>query len=145
MKKSRVIQIIREVLQEMSTTGGGGGATPAGAGATFTPGQGEHYAEPIRSPKKQTKKKVTKEIRDSGYKEVKRPKRPSHTDMFEYLNEDGGGNTDVPYAFTTEEGLHTHAGVKISEKLEMELVDKKKKSTVNKVKNSQETNNKNKK
>ena len=84
MKTSKIMELIREVLDEMSMTGGGGGAAPVDQGATFTPGQGEHYAEPVRSPKKQTKKKVTKEIKDSGYKEVQRPKHPSHTDMWDF-------------------------------------------------------------
>jgi hypothetical protein len=84
MKRSKIMELIREVLGEMSMTGGGGGAAPADGGATFTPGQGEQYAQPVRSPKKQTKKKVTKEIINSGYKEVQRPKHPSHTDMWDF-------------------------------------------------------------
>lgn len=124
MKKSELIQKIKEVLAEMSTTG---------TGASFSPGQGEQYATPYAFSKKGAgKNAATKQGERLGLKVVKRPKHPSHTKMFDYLNEDGGGITDVPYAFTTEEGLYTHDGVKISEKLEMELVDKKKKSTVNK-------------
>ena len=58
MKKSDINKIVQEVLKEMSVTGGGGGAAPVGGGATFTPGQGENYAVPLRT----NKKKVTKEI-----------------------------------------------------------------------------------
>lgn len=124
MKRSEVIKAIQEVLQEMSTTGGG---------ASFTPGSGEQYATPFAFSKKgQGKNAATKQGERLGLKTVKRPKHPSHTKMFDYLHEDGGGTSDVPYAFTTEEGLYAHDGVKISEKLEMELVDNKKKSTVNK-------------
>ena len=81
MKKSDIHKIIKEVLEEMSMTGGGGGAAPVGGGATFTPGQGEQYAVPLRTTKK---KGVTKETKDSGYKEVQRPKHPSHTDMWDF-------------------------------------------------------------
>ena len=80
MKKSKIAEIIREILGEMSVTGGGGGAAPAGGGATFTPGTGEQYA----TPKAFSKKKVTKETKNSGYKEVQRPKHPSHTDMWDF-------------------------------------------------------------
>ena len=115
MKRSHLIELIREVLDEMSTTGGLGYLTP---NMFAKPGQGKNAA--------------TKQGERLGLKTVKRPKHPSHTKMFDYLHEDGGGTADVPYAFTTEEGLYAHDGVKISEKLEMELVDNKKKSTVNK-------------
>ena len=80
MKKSDINKIVQEVLKEMSVTGGGGGAAPVGGGATFTPGQGENYAVPLRT----NKKKVTKETVDSGYKEIQRPKHPSHTDMWDF-------------------------------------------------------------
>ncbi len=84
MKRSKIMELIREVLDEMSVTGGGA-AAPADGRATFTPGQGEQYATPKAfSKKKQTKKKVTKEIINSGYKEVQRPKHPSHTDMWDF-------------------------------------------------------------
>lgn len=84
MKKSKLVDIIKEILDEMSVTGGGGGAAPAGGGATFTPGTGEQYAVPLRTTKKKAKKGVTKETVDSGYKEVQRPKHPSHTDLFDF-------------------------------------------------------------
>ena len=84
MKKSKIVEIIKEVLGEMSVTGGGGGAAPAGREATFTPGTGENYAEPLRTTKKKAKKGVTRETVDSGYKEVQRPKHPSHTDMWDF-------------------------------------------------------------
>lgn len=88
MKKSDIHKIIKEVLKEMSVTGGGGGAAPVGGGATFTPGQGENYATPFAFSKKgQKKNTATKEAESQGYKEVKRPKHPSHTKLFDYLEE----------------------------------------------------------
>ena len=84
MKKSKIVEIIKEVLGEMSVTGGGVGAAPAGGAATFTPGQGEQYATPLAFSKKKAKKGVTKEVVNSGYKEVQRPKHPSHTDMWDF-------------------------------------------------------------
>jgi hypothetical protein len=84
MKKSKLVDIIKEILDEMSTTGGGAGAAPTGGAATFTPGTGEQYAVPLRTTKKKVKKGVTKETADSGYKEIQRPKHPSHTDMWDF-------------------------------------------------------------
>lgn len=84
MKKSKLVDIIKEVLGEMSVTGGGGGAAPAGGEATFTPGTGEQYATPKAFAKKKAKKGVTRETVNSGYKEVQRPKHPSHTDMWDF-------------------------------------------------------------
>ena len=85
MKRSKIIELIREVLGEMSVTGGGGGASPAGGGATFTPGQGEQYATPKAfSKKKQTENAATKTTKNSGYTQVQRPKHPSHTDMWDF-------------------------------------------------------------
>jgi len=128
MKRSRLIELIREVLDEMSTTGGLGYLTP---NAFAKKGQGKNAA--------------TKQGERLGFKTVKLKKRPYNTEMVSYLHEEDAGNAEAPYAFTTEEGLYTHAGVKISEKLGMQIVGKTKKSTNNKVKNSQKTDNKSKK
>ena len=71
MKRSQLQQIIREVLDEMSTTGGVGGyLTPK---AFAKKGQGKNVA--------------TKTAEKLGYKTVERPKRPSNTKMFTYLDE----------------------------------------------------------
>ena len=71
MKRSEIAKAIHEVLEEMSTTGAVGGyQTPR---AFAKPGQGKNVA--------------TKTAEKLGYKTVERPKRPSHTKMFDYLDE----------------------------------------------------------
>lgn len=71
MKHSRLKQIIQEVLDEMSVTGAVGGyLTPR---AFAKKGQGKNVA--------------TKTAEKLGMKTVQRPKRPSHTKMFTYLDE----------------------------------------------------------
>lgn len=120
MKRSQVVEIIKEVLSEMSTTG---------TGASFTPGAGEQYATSYAFSKGTGKNKATKYLEKLGYKTVKRPKRPSHTEMFTYLHEEGASAYEAPYAFTTEEGLYNHDATKISEKLGMEVVNKLKNSS----------------
>jgi hypothetical protein len=71
MKKSQLKQMIKEVLDEMSTTGGVGGyLTPK---AFAKKGQGKNVA--------------TKTGEKLGFKTVERPKRPSNTKMFTYLDE----------------------------------------------------------
>jgi len=123
MKKSEVIKAIQEVLQEMSTTGGG---------ASFTPGSGEQYATPFAFSKKgQGKNAATKQGERLGFKTVERPKRPSHTKMFDYLDE---MQVATPHAFVSGIQMEDSSAVKKTEEL-----------GYIKVKNSQETNNKNKK
>jgi hypothetical protein len=79
MKRSEVVKAVQEVLQETSTTGGG---------ASFAPGSGEHYATPFAFSKKgQGKNAATKQGERLGLKTVERPKHPSHTKMFDYLDE----------------------------------------------------------
>jgi hypothetical protein len=78
MKRSEVVKAVKEVLSEMSTTG---------TGASFTPGAGEQYATSYAFSKGTGKNKATKYLEKLGYKTVKRPKRPSHTKMFTYLDE----------------------------------------------------------
>lgn len=71
MKISELRQIVRGVLDEISTS--------AGAGA---------YSTPFAFAKKgQGKNIATKTAEKLGYKTVERPKRPSHTKMFDYLEE----------------------------------------------------------
>ena len=73
MKRSQLRSLVKEVLDEISTTG---------TGATFTPGTGAQYATPHAFGKgKRAKKTLTK----IGWKQQQRPKRPSHTKMFDYL------------------------------------------------------------
>jgi hypothetical protein len=78
MKRSEVVKAVKEVLSEMSTTG---------TGASFTPGAGEQYATSYAFSKGTGKNRATKYLEKLGYKTVKRPKRPSHTKMFTYLDE----------------------------------------------------------
>lgn len=71
MKPSRLKEIIKEVLDEMNVTGAVGGyLTPR---AFAKKGQGKNVA--------------TKTAEKLGMKTISRPKRPSHTKMFDYLDE----------------------------------------------------------
>lgn len=71
MKRSEIVKAIQEVLEEMSTTGGVGG-----------------YSTPFAFSKKgQGKNAATKTAEKLGFKTVERPKHPSHTKMFDYLDE----------------------------------------------------------
>ena len=79
MKKSELIQKIKEVLAEMSTTG---------TGASFSPGAGEQYATPFAFSKKGAgKNAATKQGERLGFKTVEKKKRPYNTKMFTYLDE----------------------------------------------------------
>jgi hypothetical protein len=71
MKKSQIVKAVQEVLEEMSTTGGVGG----------------YLTKNAFSKKGQGKNVATKTAEKLGYKTVERPKRPSHTKMFDYLDE----------------------------------------------------------
>lgn len=71
MNRERIITLVREVLDEMNVTGAiGGYLTPK---AFSKKGQGKNIA--------------TKTAEKLGYKTVERPKRPSHTKLFDYLDE----------------------------------------------------------
>lgn len=77
MKRSELTNLVREVIQELDEAN----VTNVG-GATFTPGEGPQYATPKAFGKgSRAKKTLTKQ----GYKQVSRPKRPSHTKGFDYL------------------------------------------------------------
>ena len=71
MKRSEVVKAIQEVLAEMSTTAGAGG----------------YLTKYAFSKKGQEKNVATKTAEKLGYKTVERPKRPSHTRMIDYLDE----------------------------------------------------------
>ena len=71
MKRSQIVKAIQEVLEEMSTTGAVGGYLTPNAFAKK--GQGKNVA--------------TKTSEKLGFKTVERPKRPSNTKMFTYLDE----------------------------------------------------------
>jgi len=106
MKKSELVQKIKEVLAEMSTTG---------TGASFSPGQGEQYATPFAFSKKgQGKNAATKQGERLGLKVVKRPNHPSHTKMFDYLEEMHYG---TPHAFVPETEMEDSDAVKHTEEM----------------------------
>lgn len=76
MKKTDLVNLVKEVLKELSTTG---------TGATFTPGTGAQYATPYAFSKSKKDNKATKFLTKLGYKKVQRPERPSHTKLIDYL------------------------------------------------------------
>tara|TARA_B110000285_G_scaffold138436_1_gene154995 strand:- start:48 stop:290 length:243 start_codon:yes stop_codon:yes gene_type:complete len=80
MKKSELIGLVKEIIKEVQALREVN-ATNAG-GASFTPGAGAQYATPKAFGKDNRAVKALKKI---GYKEVSRPKRPSHTKAFDYL------------------------------------------------------------
>jgi len=57
-------------------------ANVTGGTATFTPGDGMNYATPAAFGKATRAKKTLTKL---GFKQVSRPKRPSHTKGFDYL------------------------------------------------------------
>ena len=77
MKRSDLIKLVKEVIQELDEAN----VTNVG-GASFTPGDGAQYATPRAFGKGTRAKKTLKKL---GYKQVSRPKRPSHTKGFDYL------------------------------------------------------------
>jgi len=80
MKRSQLVAIVKEVLEELSSTG---------TGATFTPGTGAQYATPFAFSKKGSgKNRATKYGEKLGYKTVKRKIRPYSTKLIDYLDED---------------------------------------------------------
>jgi hypothetical protein len=110
MKRSEVIKAIREVLDEMSVSGDAGG-----------------YSTPFAFSKKgQGKNKATLESEKLGFKTVQRPKHPSHTKMFDYLDE---MHMATPHMFVSEEELYNSEPVKRSEEMGMKLVHKNKKAS----------------
>tara|TARA_B100000497_G_C7442926_1_gene275386 strand:- start:21 stop:242 length:222 start_codon:yes stop_codon:yes gene_type:complete len=70
MKKSRIIKMVKEILDEISTTGAVAG-----------------YQTPFAFSKGNKKNRATKYAEKLGYKVTKRKKRPHNTKMFDYLDE----------------------------------------------------------
>ena len=70
MKRSQVIKMVKEVLDEMSTTGSVAG-----------------YSTPFAFSKGNKKNRATKYAEKLGYKVTKNKKRPYNTKMFDYLDE----------------------------------------------------------
>jgi hypothetical protein len=78
VKKSKLKELVEEVLNELSATGGG---------ASFSPGVGANYATPFAFGKKGQKNRATKFLEKLGYTTVKLPKKPYHTKLIDYLDE----------------------------------------------------------
>ena len=76
MTRSSLRELVREVMQELDE------ANVTGGSATFTPGDGMNYATPAAFGKATRAKKTLTKL---GFKQVSRPKRPSHTKGFDYL------------------------------------------------------------
>jgi len=79
MRRSQVVKLVREVLQELDE------ANVTGGSATFTPGTGAQYATPNAFSKSKKANRATKLLKKLGWKKEQRPKRPSNTKMFDYL------------------------------------------------------------
>ena len=79
MKRSDLVQLVREVLQELDEAN-----TTNVGGASFTPGQGAQYATPFAFGKA---KRATNTLKRIGYKNVKKKKRPYSTKLIDYLQE----------------------------------------------------------
>ena len=75
MTRSKLVQLVREVQQELDEANVIGGAS-------FTPGEGAQYATPAAFGKAT---RAINTLKRQGYKQVSRPKRPSHTKAFDYL------------------------------------------------------------
>jgi hypothetical protein len=113
MKRSKLLEIIKEVLSEDGAVGNVTGAMDGGMGSPKTPrafakpGQGENSA--------------TKIMKKDGFKTVARPKRPSNTKMFDYLDEMHFG---TPHAFVTEAEMENSDAVKHTEEMGYKKVSK---------------------
>ena len=70
MKRSKLVQAVKEVIEELSST-----ASVAG------------YQTPYAFSKGNKKNRATKQAEKLGYKTVKQKKRPYNTKMFDYLDE----------------------------------------------------------
>lgn len=77
MTRSELVQLVQEVQQELEEAN----VTNSG-GASFTPGDGAQYATPAAFGKAT---RAIKTLKKQGYKQVSRPKRPTHTKAFDYL------------------------------------------------------------
>ena len=67
MKRSDLVQLVREVLQELDEAN-----TTNVGGASFTPGQGAQYATPFAFGKA---KRATNTLKRIGYKNVKKKEK----------------------------------------------------------------------
>lgn len=75
--KAALESLLRElVVQELNTTSSGG--------SNMTSGTGEQFAAPKAFKKTENSKPLTVS-KKLGYSRVSRPKRPSHTKLFDFL------------------------------------------------------------
>lgn len=81
MKLSELRSLIKEVATELQE------ANVTGTGASFTPGTGAQYATPKAFAKKNKESRAVKTLTKVGFKKVERPKRPTHTKLIDYLDE----------------------------------------------------------
>jgi hypothetical protein len=110
MKRSEILKAVHEVLGEMSTSGDAGG-----------------YSTPFAFSKKgQGANAATKATQKLGFKAAPRPKHPSHTKMFDYLDEMHFG---TPHAFVTEAEMENSDAVKHTEEMGYKKVNKTKKAS----------------
>jgi len=100
MKRTDLVNIIREILEEDGNVTGnvGGYSTP---NAFSKKGQGKNSAT------KFTEKAF-------GMKTVERPKHPSHSKMVDYLDEI---HTSIPHAFVSEAEMENSSAVKKTEEI----------------------------
>ena len=80
MKRSELVSLVKEVLQELDEAN----VTNVG-GASFTPGDGAQYATPHAFSKGKKTNRATKLLKNLGWKKHQRAPRPSHTKGFDYL------------------------------------------------------------
>tara|TARA_R110000868_G_scaffold141607_2_gene358223 strand:+ start:1782 stop:2120 length:339 start_codon:yes stop_codon:yes gene_type:complete len=107
MKKSHLVDIIKEVLSEE-------GSMTGAVGPIATP-----FAFSKKGAGKNAATKASEKM--LGMKTVKRPKRPSNTKMFDYLDE---MQTTTPHAFVAETQMENSDAVKHTEKLGYSKVKK---------------------
>lgn len=127
MKRSKLIELIREVLSEQE--GGMGNVTGAVGPISTTK---------VFAKKGQGKNAATKQGERLGFKTVERPKRPSHSKTATFLNEKMAIVT--PNAFTSEYDLYNQDAVKYSEDIGMEVVNKPKNLTKKTLENYSDSN-----
>lgn len=118
MKRSQLLEIIKEVLSEDGAIGNVTGAMDGGMGSPKTPNA---FAK-----KGQKTNRAIEVMKKDGFKTVQRPKRPSHTKMFDYLDE---SHYNTPHAFVSEEEMMNSEAVKHTEEMGYELVKKTKKAS----------------
>jgi hypothetical protein len=115
MKRSKLLEIIRQVLAE-------DGNVTANVGPTATP---NIFAKPGQGDNPAT----TMMKKTFGYKAAPRPKHPSESKMISYLQERGAGHYATPHVFVSEEEMMNSEAVKHTEEMGYKLVSKNKKAS----------------